>query len=1178
MAGYRMKVISIDGDTSLSEDGADYRVYFDHDGDPLATAEMEPIVAAVARRHPVAVGATPQAKTFPVKIECRDLDQTKIDALKRKLSPWDDRLKYVVVEDGSGVQRRLQVLTLGVIDDEDAEGIVFQCILHAPRAVWESVNLNAAATVTVDQNIENFTWNNAGSAPVRPKVTITPVDPKRNAAGALTKERFIVVANRAGVPLVDARGNPYPIEITAGGWNIQSLLDAGSMHPQGYDVWVYVNGVPAHRYLANWGAGYGPVSGNAVNAASELQSYHDGAAARHAQVFVLPGCSEKETNTVDRVSLWMQTVGSPTGNQAIQIRADNNGRPGSVVATSQNVAIGAGVIDSTLRRVNFTFAANPVLNARTKYWIEVLPPTGTNNVSSYVQLASTIATATYEGFTYPFAHSADGTTWYAGYTELTTTAGHSGIINNVARAIDFRVRVTGNAKIWVPMELPSAVQLTTRDALVQAAATLVIADEEGHQRLPESGMLVIEDATTGHECIKYTSKSSDGRTLSIAKGRRGTSDVEHASGKRVFLVDVDVRLLFGDPSATVAPTGMEPLGANPVIDGVNSTNEQLRYIGPYLAFDELLRPLAARAEYDDSVALATQVSLDNDPANDDTRIEFRDKAPEGSYGKQNTVRFAFPTGIEAAGNAITMDVTPIPIGMALEVLGRTSNGEIATLATYRLQDAGTGKQITPTDEISQLILRATNETVVGADASGTDTLVTAADPYAQTFELSEETSVRALAFRLKRTSGTDSIAVDLYRVNDDGSVDTRTKLMPTQSQSSLTSSYAAYVFNLASAIKLAAGRYAFAFTCSGSTGVYIDTSAGSTYAGGELRSGGQRTIAINATYDAITDAATVIANGTSLTIGRLAGIAYRGSFRFPLDLLPVGAQVADAKLKVQVTGADADAYEIWPYDNRTAPGQDDPSGDTAAEMFSSCGNYSGGGTAYASGGLFTATGLLTIGLASAANSDIEDAKAAVNRLALGIKKANEGSGSITQIASIEHASNPEAQLLITYSDADEAAFTTVVGRDAWFRVYGSPATSANVAPSGDPLDIDTLVVNLDDVTPATPLVLFQGAEHDVYMLHNDELQNVTTGQSVKIRCPLHQATADTLTIDFDTLEVTNTDPDLAETSYPVALTTFDKRDPMRLNPGDNTMSYTARGAASASDRCTVDPEYRDQWA
>lgn len=831
MAAYKMQVVSFDGDNAIAQDGVTYNAYFDNDGDPLASYNQSPIVAEIARDHPVLIGATADGKSFPLHIEVKNLDQANIDALKQKFSQQLDRLKYLIVQDGGGSNRRLKVLTQGIISDPESPAL-FTAVLYAARAIWESTTEDDS-TESITASGERWTINNGGSAAVYPQTIIKPTSYKA-AADAPAKMRHAVVANRSPYALTDALGNPWPIDITNGGWDVETKVKAGTLHPSGYDIHVLVNGVEINRYLSNYGTGYGVMT--AAEADLDLTS----AVVLYAARFKLPGCSEGETNAVDEIQIAMRKSASPTGNMTLKIYADgSNGPTGAALATSNTVS--AAGLGTSYAAAAFTFGSPVTLTAETWYWAAVDATACTLSGTNKMQIGVSSAVVTpahesvYEGDALPSAISADsGATWSKG----------SGTV--MRKTIHFRVFVTGSAKIWVPMALAPMTRVTLARSIFTGTGNvlLTLADADGHARLPDRGCLLLVSTTTPvvSSAVVYSAKRGTDQLLVSKRPARGTSDATFLPGSYGYLVDADVRVVFDHeaPDDLYKPA-FEPRSLAPVIDGVNSTNTSFRWIGPFLAPDEQGRPGAWRSELDDTVDLYTSVTLDTDAAGDDGDITFKDASAAGSFVNRNAIVQHFPVGIESGSN-ITIDEASIAASLQLEHILTNERGEESIVATHRITDAGTGKTVTPADEAYRYRIRCRNGNVVAIETNDAVTwsmVWTVTYNIGNTFTLSEDTLLTAMALRLKCAATRTFTATFVILACDGSGVPQHGEILAQSAsftQAALSTSFQTILKEFLVNVHLGAGTYFAGIRVSavGGSGAF-DISAGTAiYPGGSM--------------------------------------------------------------------------------------------------------------------------------------------------------------------------------------------------------------------------------------------------------------------------------------------------------------------------------------------------------
>lgn len=708
-------------------------------GDVFAS---EAVTAEVMGAFPTFVRQQPQGRVLQMLVHLTNDSVTWLDLAKTIFKP-NRGLRYLTASDANSRAIRLKAAVVRFAPHPNGTDRLYLVDFWVPKPVWQLTSSETDTSEAITASGERWTVTNSGKTDIAPVVIVTPTSYKAAADGP-RKFRHVVVANRSPHTLVDALGNPWPIDITNGGWDVETKVKAGELHPSGYDIHVLLDGVEVNRYLSNYGTGYGSMT------SAETLFTVSSAAVVYAARFKLPGCSEKETNDVDEVQVAMKKTGSPTGNMTAKIYADGAlGPTGSALGTSATVA--ASGLGTSYAATAFTFASPVTLNAETWYWVVVDTTACTVSASNKIEIGVSSGPANsahdniYEGLFYPSAISTD------------TAATWSKTSGTVARrTIHFRVFVDGTAKIWVPMALAPGVSVEmARSVVASSLSPLTVANAEGTAQMPERGALVLHSAT-GSECLIYNSKRGTHQVVPSKRGARGTStgsfDTSVVSG---FVVDTDVRLMFDHeaPDDLFKPD-FEPRAFAPAIDGVNSTNSEFRWIGPYLAPDAQSRPMAWRTELDDSVELSETVTLDGDPDNDLVDVTFKDAAATGAFLGRNTIVQHFPVGIESGSN-ITLDEATIAASLQLEHILTNERGEESIAATHRNADQSTGKTVTPADTAFRYRIRARNGNVVAietADATSNlpqiEVLLATANA-GQTITLDESTVISTIGVRMK---------------------------------------------------------------------------------------------------------------------------------------------------------------------------------------------------------------------------------------------------------------------------------------------------------------------------------------------------------------------------------------------------------------------------------------------
>lgn len=122
--------------------------------------------------------------------------------------------------------------------------------------------------------------------------------------------------------------------------------------------------------------------------------------------------------------------------------------------------------------------------------------------------------------------------------------------------------------------------------------------------------------------------------------------------------------------------------------------------------------------------------------------------------------------------------------------------------------------------------------------------------------------------------------------------------------------------------------------------------------------------------------------------------------------------------------------------------------------------------------------------------------------------------------------------------------------------------------SGDLITLDNIILNWDDATPQTPLIVVGAEEAATFYLADMTLKNMTSGQQVTFYFPM--TLNQTLTLDSDAR--TLTDDETGE-QIPFAATLSDWADWLQLSPGNNTIEHDEAGVAAV----TVTPSWKARW-
>ncbi len=819
MSGAKKTITTLNGNNI--NDTSTYIAKFRKDSSIGETPNFVPITADIVGEFGDYVRAQPEGRMLDIFVKIVRAGTSNhfadVNQLKQWANPRSGEVLLKATDDASSPNTlRLTVVPLGVFP-EDGTDWLYNIRCWVPRPIWQNDTENDTTESAYVGGAFSAAAND-GNDYALPTITGTPQAYPANTV-TYNKQRRVVVAWRSPMPGNDILGNPYPIEITNGGWDVEAKIKAGTLLPAGLDLLVYVDGVQSERYLSNFPAGYGTLAFPGDHTFANIRSFETGtlnAACRHAVKFRFTGCSEREQLVVDEVHIPMDASGSPVGTMTVQIREDSNGLPGAVVTNGTSAAVNANTITGTDVWTSFTFASAPVgsgattgLFAKKWYWLELTPPATTNNSTNYIRWGYPASNAgKYEGEVNTVAHSTDGTTWTSG-SSLSGVGNHDS--SDYFGPLNFRIFVTGTAKIWVPMLFSGGLKLNMAGSpSAGATADWRITDFEGYTRLPEQFYLARDN-----ECLQAAKDGTDRFTLTVAGGRRGTTAVAHTASSPMYWVEHYVQVVFNYQQQQPVKSDYEPDGLAPVIDGRNSTNSQFRWIGPFLAHGNETRPMTWAAEQDDGVDSFDLTSLDGDGTNDLTDVTFKDATSAGAFIARNAIAQNFPTGIKAAASAITMDVTAIASAMQIEHLLTNERGEEEVLYTSRniASDIGTGETFTPTEKAYRYRLRASGGVVTGcetADAADLSSVFSPTYYLGNTFELDDITTITGVAMRVKRgASRTFTAAYVILPLGDDDLPDATNPLAQssTFSNTDTTTTYTNVVKTFTNAVTLSAGTY-----------------------------------------------------------------------------------------------------------------------------------------------------------------------------------------------------------------------------------------------------------------------------------------------------------------------------------------------------------------------------------
>ena len=254
----------------------------------------------------------------------------------------------------------------------------------------------------------------------------------------------------------------------------------------------------------------------------------------------------------------------------------------------------------------------------------------------------------------------------------------------------------------------------------------------------------------------------------------------------------------------------------------------------------------------------------------------------------------------------------------------------------------------------------------------------------------------------------------------------------------------------------------------------------------QIPTGPGTVVTISTDFDGDVDSSNTATNGgTTLRYDDTSD--YFMYMRFPLAALPAGAEVSQTDLVVEVTD-DIASTSRADFQGYNQNGQADPNSDSGTVKRTRCSNDS---SPYVDGRLsFQSIASETITLGSAANTDLTNAKLAVNRFSVGVSiSTNVGSGNVgAAVEALEHASANEPTLSITYT-------RTIDVRQIHIIPY---------RPAPDPGLNPELALSLAGALPKIIVGTWRGEDilwHDVWTLDSANIEKLVIGRTTAANSP-----------------------------------------------------------------------------
>ncbi len=725
--------------------------------------------------------------------------------------------------------------------------------------------------------------------------------------------------------------------------------------------------------------------------------------------------------------------------------------------------------------------------------------------------------------------------------------------------------------VVVNLSLPRAVQRTLTAAIGVTDTSFEFA--EGVQGLASRGFLLIDN-----EMIWYDALTARGVT-GVVRGVRGTTAAAHTTAAAVWANPKSVVVAVGKAKAGPPPS---TAAHRPCIQLPGSSNQTWKWgdgaDDPNTVFVDSANP-------DRTAQWAPGLDGNIDPLSgstvlvqSDTQATFQDADPASVAGlAANTLQVAAPYDIANQVAQITYDAALDP-ALALRIYGERAGRSL--LLKELVGSAAMGAQ--QIDSIASLAgalkVAVVHGVVTGIEtgdygtAVATDTL-----PLAQTFTLTAQEVVTRLAVRAQR-NGTSDLKVDLCPTGTASGgatfIDATNKLMNTATIPNASLPVAmgwVFIDISASPVTLAAGKYGLVFTASAAGGsVTLSRSNGSVIADGEARVGvpaGLATKTIKTDWDAWCNAAgTGNATSADLSVDTSSGAEKWPVWRFPLADIPSAALTkVQLTVALSVNAGGLEVADVIAFGNSTGYyGTDDPALMTNADLYYR--RITGGGrSTYALSGVnfgnATPAGTVaTIDLPQGTpNYAVTDVKAACQfgrfSLALG---PNATYGIVTSLAAIEHATYPEATLILTFQEAPATAFQTILGYDLGVRVYGSPVQATSLARTDGQTAVGKIAVVWDAATRLYVHRLSGFVAGGLYHC-TGVITSTTTGEQIAVDRWMELGAS--LAIDCDARSASYTEGGVV---YPASssLAPLTPGEWMRLAPGANALTYSEAGMAS----------------
>jgi hypothetical protein len=171
----------------------------------------------------------------------RGTTHTQVDTL-RKLFDTQDQVQHQLIAKDADDSNRQWYLNTTCLTMQNMRGTTVEFVLHLADSVWRVVT-PSTGTKAVTASGDQVTLTALGNKNAHPIITVTPTS---TPTSTYTYKRRVNVRNRTTGNL-----QTYPLEVTNGGLDTATLVGAGKMRADGYDLRVMVDGLETNWWIAD---------------------------------------------------------------------------------------------------------------------------------------------------------------------------------------------------------------------------------------------------------------------------------------------------------------------------------------------------------------------------------------------------------------------------------------------------------------------------------------------------------------------------------------------------------------------------------------------------------------------------------------------------------------------------------------------------------------------------------------------------------------------------------------------------------------------------------------------------------------------------------------------------------------------------------------------------------------